>query len=530
MCTGRPPFRAANTLAVLRRVSEDTPRPIRESNPEVPEWLVDVVSKLLAKEPGERFQSAAEVEEVLGRHLAQLQHAAWVPAPRVPSPSAAANMPTSVTICPSCGSSLHVPERMVGSIVHCSECGKPFHVEEGSEVIQVARPARWPVRPRFGLGRKVFGCLWIVAGCALLFVLFLFLIMIVTYQFRRLEQAGAVRAPQSASQPIPFDWKNALGWLPAEANVFGAIQFKPFDPLTLDDHSTQAFLRLLVPGKTAEMITPENLGRIHIQGVEFGYYEGKEPADNRIIVHLSGVALDGHKRIVEFIRRHAGKTVRVEELTQLPAANGPTPVLVSSPEQPFALLLANDNSAYLGVSLRKDATASHHRNLLEKVPSSVTIPNGYNSPWIRSALASIPHDACGLFLGEIPDALRKDLTDALHLRVCPRTFVLNLRRQGQGVACSLTLNLDKAGTDRILREDLDKWRPHALNDLQARFPLLKNEPQGSALLGQILNNLHWQSNGGSVQTQIQISAPTLKGLGEALTRLSRSYADMQKQR
>ncbi|HTU20229.1 MAG TPA: protein kinase [Gemmataceae bacterium] len=76
MCTGRPPFRAANTLAVLRRVSEDRPRPIRETNPEVPDWLADIVAKLMAKDPTERFQSAAEVEEVLGRQLAQLQHAA----------------------------------------------------------------------------------------------------------------------------------------------------------------------------------------------------------------------------------------------------------------------------------------------------------------------------------------------------------------------------------------------------------------------------------------------------------------------
>ncbi len=85
MCTGRPPFRAANTLAVLRRVSEDTPRPIRETNPEIPDWLADVVAKLLSKDPAERYQSAAEVMDVLGQHLAQLQQAAWVPPPRPPA-------------------------------------------------------------------------------------------------------------------------------------------------------------------------------------------------------------------------------------------------------------------------------------------------------------------------------------------------------------------------------------------------------------------------------------------------------------
>src|SRR5438105_2788435 len=37
MLTGRPPFRAESTYAVLKRVAEDAPRPIREGIPEVPE-------------------------------------------------------------------------------------------------------------------------------------------------------------------------------------------------------------------------------------------------------------------------------------------------------------------------------------------------------------------------------------------------------------------------------------------------------------------------------------------------------------
>ena len=55
MCTGRPPFRADNALAVLRRVCEDTPRPIREINPDIPDWLAAIIAKLLAKDPAERF-------------------------------------------------------------------------------------------------------------------------------------------------------------------------------------------------------------------------------------------------------------------------------------------------------------------------------------------------------------------------------------------------------------------------------------------------------------------------------------------
>ena len=54
-------------MAVLKRVIEDTPRPIREINREIPEWLCDIIAKLHAKKPEERFQTAREVADVLGQ-------------------------------------------------------------------------------------------------------------------------------------------------------------------------------------------------------------------------------------------------------------------------------------------------------------------------------------------------------------------------------------------------------------------------------------------------------------------------------
>ncbi len=65
MAAGRPPFRAAGTLAVLKRVAEDTPRPIREVIPETPKWLCVIIDKLHAKKPEDRFQSAREVADIL---------------------------------------------------------------------------------------------------------------------------------------------------------------------------------------------------------------------------------------------------------------------------------------------------------------------------------------------------------------------------------------------------------------------------------------------------------------------------------
>jgi len=51
MATGRPPFRAATTFAVLKRVVEETPRPIRDVIPEVPQWFTDVITRLHANKP-----------------------------------------------------------------------------------------------------------------------------------------------------------------------------------------------------------------------------------------------------------------------------------------------------------------------------------------------------------------------------------------------------------------------------------------------------------------------------------------------
>ncbi len=81
LCTGRPPFRAGGTFNILIRVSDEMARPIRELIPEVPAWLEAIIARLHAKAPGERFQSAREVAELLRQGLAHLDDPERVPAP-----------------------------------------------------------------------------------------------------------------------------------------------------------------------------------------------------------------------------------------------------------------------------------------------------------------------------------------------------------------------------------------------------------------------------------------------------------------
>jgi WD40 repeat protein len=71
MCTGVPPFRGSSAAAVLRSVIDVAPRPVQQLNPQVPGPLVKVIERLHSKDPARRYQTAAEVAEVLGGLLAE---------------------------------------------------------------------------------------------------------------------------------------------------------------------------------------------------------------------------------------------------------------------------------------------------------------------------------------------------------------------------------------------------------------------------------------------------------------------------
>lgn len=65
MACGHPPFRAATTVAVLRRVADDTPRPLKSILATIPEQLQTIVTRLLAKSPEDRYASADELARSL---------------------------------------------------------------------------------------------------------------------------------------------------------------------------------------------------------------------------------------------------------------------------------------------------------------------------------------------------------------------------------------------------------------------------------------------------------------------------------
>jgi hypothetical protein len=87
MCTGCSPFRAEHAIAVIHRLCHDTPRPVRDANPDIPDWLCAIIDRLLAKQPADRFQTAREVADLLSQHLAQIQCPGSAPLPMIVTPA-----------------------------------------------------------------------------------------------------------------------------------------------------------------------------------------------------------------------------------------------------------------------------------------------------------------------------------------------------------------------------------------------------------------------------------------------------------
>jgi serine/threonine-protein kinase len=65
--TGRVPFEADTTWALVAKHLEEPPPDPRGLNPEVPESLAAVIVKAMAKAPADRFASAAEMHDALAR-------------------------------------------------------------------------------------------------------------------------------------------------------------------------------------------------------------------------------------------------------------------------------------------------------------------------------------------------------------------------------------------------------------------------------------------------------------------------------
>jgi len=81
MATGRAPFRAETSFGILRRITDDPPRPITRINSEIPVWFERLVDRLHAKQPEDRYQTPEEVKQLMEICISHVQQPTATPLP-----------------------------------------------------------------------------------------------------------------------------------------------------------------------------------------------------------------------------------------------------------------------------------------------------------------------------------------------------------------------------------------------------------------------------------------------------------------
>jgi serine/threonine-protein kinase len=73
MLTGRPPFYGETALAVAVKHLKDEPLPLLDKRPDIPPALAEMIHKMMAKEPGKRYQTATQIIQDLKKINQDLQ-------------------------------------------------------------------------------------------------------------------------------------------------------------------------------------------------------------------------------------------------------------------------------------------------------------------------------------------------------------------------------------------------------------------------------------------------------------------------
>jgi HEAT repeat protein len=139
LLAGRPPFQEDTPMKTFLAHHQNHPQPLPELRPDVPARLWEVVARLLAKEPGQRYQTPIEVAQALAPFV---KPSAKPGAKDDPAPALAVDatskgwcdaspnvrMPMLYFACPYCGKDVKAPAGAAGKACRCPKCRRLFEV------------------------------------------------------------------------------------------------------------------------------------------------------------------------------------------------------------------------------------------------------------------------------------------------------------------------------------------------------------------------------------------------------------------
>jgi len=144
MVSGQPPFQADSAMTLMMmHVNDPVPDP-RKLNPEVPDVLIAIINKALAKNPNDRYQTAAEMASALRAALGGIGSST-----SVELPAAGATMLEELPSMPGAGATAMEqvsPSADKGTVVESSPMNKEPSSAEGTDAggIMIENPPSTP--------------------------------------------------------------------------------------------------------------------------------------------------------------------------------------------------------------------------------------------------------------------------------------------------------------------------------------------------------------------------------------------------
>ncbi len=132
LLTGHTPYSPGTARAKLLAKQDAAPQPITTWRDDLQPALIQIIEKMMARDPGQRFQAPGDVVKALAPFAKPAPVAAPTPAKKADAtPSdivdAAGNEPNNfLARCPFCVTRIRIPARALGASLPCPQCNSYF--------------------------------------------------------------------------------------------------------------------------------------------------------------------------------------------------------------------------------------------------------------------------------------------------------------------------------------------------------------------------------------------------------------------
>ncbi|HEV3447680.1 MAG TPA: protein kinase [Gemmataceae bacterium] len=406
LLAGQPPFPEGTALEKVKAHLEESPPPLAELRPDLPDALVCLVGRMMAKNPAERWQTPGEVATA----LAPFEGAPGKPLGRRKWPAAVAAALAAILLA---GTVIYVQTDTGKLIIEINDNQIAVAIQNAAvKIIDKANGREYTLVPGerdVRAGEYRIQVTDAVAG-----------LEFSPAEFRLTR--GGTRTVRVTAR---FEGNDAVGrldaaafaWFPSDCTFFGGRDFRA--QAGLSEQQLLVIFQLLAETRLKDQIWKFKSLVGRIDRITSAYAPNPtHPGRSRYFLRVSG-QIDSRR--IEDAYRHEFPIATAEE--RLPKGKRTILLSTRTPAIP-AIALVDDTDLVIAGYLGEDGDA------IEAVGEMLDVKEGKRSSAearVRSLLPEAPPQAWGLIMGEIPELFRHALTSGgTPFRDLPDRVVLSL--------------------------------------------------------------------------------------------------------